>query len=153
MLTVERLKECLSYSPDTGVFTWLVAKGRCAAGTVAGSLHSSGYVHIRIDGVKHQAQRLAWLYMTGENPGLEVGFADGVKTNLRLINLRMLEHAEHVRNQTKPHARSITGILGVHPEGKGFRSRVQINGKQVYLGHFSTVEEAICSYEKSLTPC
>lgn len=39
-LSLEHLKELLSYSPETGDFTWLEKRGRVAAGEVAGHLDS-----------------------------------------------------------------------------------------------------------------
>jgi hypothetical protein len=37
-LTTERLREVLSYDPQTGVFVWMVAAGRARIGDIAGSV-------------------------------------------------------------------------------------------------------------------
>ena len=68
--SVERLKELLDYSPDTGVSTWNVKRNQnIDQGSVAGTVTSEGYRKIRIDGKKYSAHRLAWVYMTGDDPG------------------------------------------------------------------------------------
>ena len=44
MLTQEKLKKLLHYSPETGEFRWRVFRGNTAkAGSVAGCLKSDGY--------------------------------------------------------------------------------------------------------------
>lgn len=48
MLTLERLKEVLSYDPDTGLLTWIGRTGKKSKpGKVAGSLDNNGYVVVR----------------------------------------------------------------------------------------------------------
>src|ERR1700730_7127495 len=53
-LTAETLRELLRYAPETGVFTWLVARGNRMAGASAGSSHADNYLRIRIMG-RHPA--------------------------------------------------------------------------------------------------
>ena len=68
-LTQSRLKEVLSYDPDSGKFTWKINRGSMKAGSVAGYLDSSnGYICIRLDGKLYKAHRLAWFYTHGYDP-------------------------------------------------------------------------------------
>jgi hypothetical protein len=70
-ITIERLKEVLSYDPDSGIFVW-IARGRgIRTGRQAGSIDPlNGYRMIRIDGVTYLAQRLAWFWIYGTWPRL-----------------------------------------------------------------------------------
>ena len=85
-LTVERLKEAVSYDPETGEFIW-VQRGRgIRTGRPAGST-DKGYRLIVIDGVSHYAQRLAWLWVHGVWPRL-IRFQNGNQLDCRIENLR-----------------------------------------------------------------
>ena len=70
MLTAKRLREVLSYDPDTGVWTWLISTGRrVRAGDQAGTKRKRhGRWRISIDGCYYASARLAFLYMTGKWP-------------------------------------------------------------------------------------
>jgi len=69
-LTAERLRAVLSYNPNTGLFTWIKPSKfhPRMQGQVAGSVGTGGYIHIRVDGKKYRAHRLAWLYVYGLPP-------------------------------------------------------------------------------------
>ena len=61
-VTAERLREALSYDPDTGVWTWLLPTGRrVRAGSRAGRIDGHGRWRIGY----YTGSRLAFLYMTG----------------------------------------------------------------------------------------
>ena len=87
-LTAERLRELLSYSPETGLFYWRVSKGSVAAGTQAGNPGVRGYIVIRIDGVPHYAHRLAWLHVHGEHPTGEIDHRNNNRADNSISNLR-----------------------------------------------------------------
>jgi hypothetical protein len=85
-LTLARLKEAVSYDPETGEFVW-VQRGRgIRTGSKAGST-DKGYRIIVIDGVHHLAQRLAWLWVHGTWPRL-IRFQNGDTLDCRIDNLR-----------------------------------------------------------------
>lgn len=89
MLTAERLREVLTYCPDTGCFRWKVRMGsRAAVGAVAGTRTRAGYTQIRIDGKYYKAHRLAVLYMTGACPAGDVKCLTGTRSDDRWCNLR-----------------------------------------------------------------
>jgi hypothetical protein len=148
-LTQNRLKVVLRYDPETGVFTWLAQRGGTAApGTIAGVITGNRRL-IGIDGVLHRANRLAWLYMTGEWPVGEVDHRDTDSLNDRWLNLR--DVSRQVNQQNMRAARGdnkSSGLLGVSRKKgqKSFYARIHLNGKTQYLGSFPTVEEAHSAY-------
>ena len=88
-LTANRLRKVLSYDPGTGKFRWRVTSGsRAVAGSIAGTRGHRGHHQIRIDGKLYQASRLAWLYMTGRWPKLEINFSNRNTSDTRWANLR-----------------------------------------------------------------
>lgn len=87
VLTVDRLRQIVSYDPSTGVFTWAVHRGPCKAGARAGSIDSNGYRYLKIDGEWYLAQKLAWLYVHGEWPTRYIRFRDSNGDNCAIDNL------------------------------------------------------------------
>jgi hypothetical protein len=83
-LSANRLRKLLNYAPATGVFRWRGHKGPNNVGTVAGSIsRPKGYRLICIDGKIYRANRLAWLYMTGKWPKLEIGYINHKTSDTR----------------------------------------------------------------------
>jgi Sugar-specific transcriptional regulator TrmB len=68
-LTVERLRQLLSYEAETGVFRWKIGRGRAKTGTIAGTLRKGkGCRRITIDRRRYSVRRLGYLYEKGERP-------------------------------------------------------------------------------------
>lgn len=147
-LTAKRLREVLSYDAITGLFTHKRRAPGILFGAVAGCRTARGYVQITLDYVKHRANRLAWVYMTGRWPKFEIDHADGNKSNNAWANLRDLTRAENAQNQHRPHVRNkCSGVLGVMPAARGrWRARLRANGMQIEVGTFDTIAEAGAAY-------
>lgn len=149
-LTQERLKELLTYSPETGLFYWLEKRGRRQTERPAGTKTTLGYNGIRVDGVTYGAHRLAILYMTGALPERDVDHIDGDVTNDRFANIRECTHAQNLKNM-KMHVDNSSGFKGVYTATKGRSWFAQIfsDGTLHYLGSFSTKEEAAAAYNRA----
>lgn len=85
-ITSNRLREVLSFDPNTGVFIWKISKQGVRIGSRAGSVDPNGYRYIRIDQEDYLAQRLAWFWEYGKWPRL-IRFNDGDRDNCSIANL------------------------------------------------------------------
>lgn len=150
ILSAARVREVLDYDPATGVFRWKVKSAiRIKVGDLAGAINKHGYRYIKVDTKCLKANRLAWLYVTGEWPCHFVDHINGIKSDDKFSNLRDVRHAENIQNERKARANSKSGVLGVtrhHRSGGQWRADIGVSGKNVYLGPFKTIEEASQAY-------
>lgn len=148
MLTAARLRELLRYDRETGVFVWRVTRtGTATAGAIAGATMTDGdgyqYRIIGVDGGRYRAQRLAWLYVTGEWPTGLIDHRNGDTLDNSFDNLREASLSQNGMN-AKRSARNSSGFKGVSFRAKTGRWEVHIaaHGVKRYLGSFDTVEAA-----------
>lgn len=147
MLDQKRLKECLSYNPVTGDFTWLICTYGYRSARKAGYVGSQGYILIGIDREKYSAHRLAWLYMTGKWPK-QIDHRDLNRANNAWNNLREGGYPENNANKMV-RADSMSGAKGVyryHNRTRPWNAKIGVKGKQYNLGYFATKEEAAQAY-------
>ena len=144
MITAERVREVLDYNPDNGVFTWIkTCSTRAMSGSVAGTRRKNKYIQIRVDKKIYLAHRLAWLHFYGSFPPEEIDHINRVRDDNRIENLRAATKLENMQNLPK-HKRNTSGILGVsrrNETGK-WDARIHVNGRDIRLGSYSTIEEA-----------
>lgn len=145
ILTQSRLKELLQYDANTGVFTNKIFRGlRAMPGVVSGNVNSGGYVDISIDKRKYKAHRLAWLYVNGVWPAYYIDHINRIKTDNRIANLRDIPQLLNGQNKSV-HKNNTSGHPGViwHKREKNWRARIRVNGKDIYLGGFDSIQSAI----------
>jgi hypothetical protein len=142
LITAERLRQVLDYNPEAGVFAWLLGK---RAGQVAGGLNEKGYRLIGIDGRNYRAHRLAWLYVTGSWPALDIDHKNCARDDNRFANLREATPRQNSLN-ARAHKDSKSGLKGVCLQGSRWKAHIRHAGQQRHLGYFSTAAEAHAAY-------
>lgn len=146
--SLEYLKSILSYDSQSGIFTWLVCKGRrIKQGQIAGTILNNGYRKIIIDGVQYLEHRLAWFFENGKWPDNEIDHIDTNKTNNAIKNLRQATNIENHRNTNKP-SNNTSGFKGVsyHKTRKKYYASIKVKNKLNHLGSFNTPKEAHAAY-------
>lgn len=142
-MTKAELDALLRYDAKTGVFYWLVSRGRAAAGSVAGSDDGKGYVGIRINGRHYKAHQLAWLTCTGEWPAFQIDHRDTKRSNNRFENLRPSTQLQNTYNRSLG-SNNKSGVKGVHwhtSSGK-WRAVIGVDGKKIQIGLFDDINDA-----------
>lgn len=162
-LDVDHARSVLSYDPDSGKLFWVSDKRvgfnesalMHKAGDEAGTQRKKdGRVVVRVNGRLHLRYRIAWLIFYGVSPDCEIDHIDGDGTNDRISNLRLASrrvNQENIRGALS--GKRSSGFLGVYSNKPG-RSKpwiasISSNGKQNYLGAFSTEEDAYDAYIKA----
>lgn len=148
LVTLDRLKALLQYEPETGVWTWLVARSnRHPAGAIAGTTQSNGYIYIGIEGKLYLSHRLAWFYMTGKWPANAIDHINRNRADNRRLNLREATMAQNLANTLK-HKDNVSGYKGVcwHTAAKKWHAQICVNMQHINLGLYTSKEEAYAAY-------
>lgn len=139
-ITIERLRELLSYDPETGALTWLKrTSNRIRVGDAAGTHNKTlGYLQVSVDGVRTYAHRLAWFYVHQEWPE-EIDHINGIRSDNRLCNLRPATKKQNCENRVASQ-KNKSGYRGVNECKKThlWVARIHHNGKGRSLGYFKT---------------
>lgn len=151
MLTQERLKEVLTYGPETGVFLNRIKRSwRSPAGSVAGCIYRGkwgSYWVVRVDMKMYFAHRLAWLYMVGRWPKEHIDHINGNGIDNRMCNLREATNFENAQNISSK-ARAASGYVGVRwsPGSKKWYASIGTNYKNKFIGLFDNPADAHAAY-------
>lgn len=148
-LTQEKLKELLTYEPETGLFRWNVTRGGAKKHEVAGAIHPPNYIRICVCRKAYLAHRLAWFYVYGAWP-VEVDHINQIKNDNRITNLREVTRSENLQNRGILSSNS-SGRKGVSLDAKSgkWKAQIQINGVNKSLGFYSTIESADIAYQRA----
>jgi hypothetical protein len=80
--------------------------------------------------------------------GMDVDHINGNPLDNRKENLRVCTHSENKRN-TKKFKNNTTGYKGVSIKKDKFQVKISHDYKQVHIGLFNTVEEAVKAYNEA----
>lgn len=153
-LTAARLRELFEYSPATGMFRRKVIAGPgCRQMLVGWTLgtnfdsRQSGYKRISVEGKQYKAHRLAWLYVYGEWPRMEIDHINGNRADNRIANLRDVPLFINRQNRLVPTSGNALRVLGVYQCRPGrFMAQISVNGRTKKVGTFRTAHEASAAY-------
>lgn len=145
-VAAEHMRANFDYDAKTGRLIQKVARRRTQLGPVIGGRHRKGYLTVSVFGRQYLYHRLVWLYCHGEWPKQQLDHIDGDRTNNRIENLRDVDACINQQNMRKSRKHNRTGMLGVTPNGNGYRARITYRGVVVHLGTFETPEQARAAY-------
>lgn len=145
------------YDPDTGSITWkrnfYASNGALLRkpGDIAGTTLSNGYVQLRVNGKGYLAHRVGWLLTHGKWPAQLLDHVNGNPSDNRLSNLREADTTQNHWNRRKGRVGE-AGFRGVfrNQSGRRWRAVFTHEGKKVYVGTFTTPEEAAAAREKAV---
>jgi hypothetical protein len=142
MLTSDKLREILNYSPETGTFTW-------KTGSRAG-WSDQGYNRLDIEGRKYKCSRLAWLWMTGSWPTKHIDHINLDKADDRWMNLRECNRSQNLGN-IRRFKTNKSGAKGVwrDPKRLNWKVQIRVEGTLHYIGRFLSKAEAIAAYREA----
>jgi hypothetical protein len=163
--SVRLLHRLLSYNPETGLLVWkqrpnwLFAKhpktfkrsttatwwntrfaGKPAINAVEGCGYRSGDIFCR----KIRAHRVIWAMQTGVWPDGPIDHINGVRTDNRWENLRLVCNFENAKNQ-KRHKSNSSGVTGVvwHKRQRKWTAAIRADGIRMHIGTFENFEAAV----------
>jgi hypothetical protein len=143
-VSVERLRELLSYDPLTGKFKWLqYACNRAKQHEQAGYVAPSGYRVIGIDETYYMAHRLAFALMGEEMPP-QVDHENGVRDDNRWVNLLPSNAADNSKNR-RLHKSNRSGFPGVRFVKGRWIARVGGTKNRIEVGGLGSYEEAVAA--------
>jgi hypothetical protein len=152
LLSQEYLLSRLSYDPETGRLYWRKHEdmppnwnARWAGKEAFTSVSEGRYLVGRICGRKRYAHRVIYKMVHGVDP-VEVDHINRIKTDNRLANLRSVTSSVNCRNFPKK-KNNTSGFNGVYwrKDTKCWEVRMNIGGRNLYLGNFTCKETAIAA--------
>jgi hypothetical protein len=160
--SADYLRACLDYDPYTGELCWkarpqnhFVDARACSTwnarfnGKLTGRIdRKSDYKRylVFLDYRPYKAHRLIWKMMTGNDPPSTIDHKDGNEINNRWDNLRLATQQQQLWNAACQ-KRSISGKRGVYPNRGKWMVQIDVNGRRIFLGRFTVIEEAVAAYE------
>lgn len=167
MQSPELLSKLIDYNPETGKMVWKPRSpadfadrkpkhgtdwaannwNKLYAGKEICSVRDDGYITVMIFKKQHRAHRIAWSIYYNEHPFGYIDHVNGVKTDNRISNLRIVSPLGNARNSARPKSNK-SGVAGVYFNTSNNKWAAKIgvgNGKSVHLGCFHTIEEAIAA--------
>jgi len=156
--TAAEMNEFISYNADTGELFWKVRRpnrhqtdrglavfnSKFPGKRVASKLDSRGYKVTSILGKHLMQHRIVWAINTGEWPDSDIDHINGDRSDNRMKNLRSVDRQENMRNKGL-YKTNKAGVPGVsfHSRDKVWTAKISDNKRQVHLGYFDRMEDAI----------
>lgn len=111
-------------------------------GELAGSDSGNGYLQLSVLGRRFYVHHAVWFLTHGEWPKQQIDHIDGNKVNNAPDNLRLSNDSHNLKSYAKAHGS--VGYRGVYfvKDKRKYMARAMLNGKQTYIGHYDTPEEA-----------
>lgn len=146
MITRQRLLEVLEYHSDTGNFTRRQAVRGHAVGTSVGTITSTGYWAVVIDGKRFKIHRLVWFLETGFWPK-ELDHKNQNKLDNRFENLREVTRSQNMHNRPAQ-VNNTSGVKGVTwcAQRNKWQTQLVVNGVVAHFSRHTSKASAVAAY-------
>ena len=142
----EYFKEIFDY--DDGKLFWRKKIApNTKVGAEAGYVIPNGRRYVGVNGKRWLVHRVIWIMHYGECPEY-LDHIDRDPSNNRIENLRAATKQQNSWNRSI-RSDNKTGIKGIWKQGDKFRASICVDGKNKYLGIFSSKLEAKAAYEEA----
>jgi hypothetical protein len=155
-MNMKRFLELFEYKREHGILIWKkITSNRAKVGDQVGNvmITKSGlkYLQTSVDKNRLQVHRIIWFIERGRWPTHEIDHIDGNGLNNKIENLRDVPGLQNMKNLTKRKDNS-SGTTGVywHKGASKWLVQAQVNGRYIYGGLHSSLEEAI-NHRKTLS--
>lgn len=131
---------------------WKVSQGKIRLGQPGGTLRQDGYWQVSVKYKLYQNHRIVWALAYNQDPGiLRIDHIDGNRSNNHPENLRLATAQQNQWNRSKLAINNTSGFTGVswREDKLKWRSRIKLGKKEINLGLFETIEEAIIARKKA----
>lgn len=164
--TPDRIRQLVQFDPETTTFTHLprvpsdfpegprqevqcrIWNTRYAGKPALASKDKHGYLVGCMDNYPVKTHRVLWAYIHGAWPDGDLDHINGDKADNRLENLRVVTHAENMRNMRMP-STNTSGHVGIYKDPIANSYIVKI-GKRLHVGRWPTMEEALAARHAAL---
>ena len=112
-------------------------------------------IEVSISGTSYLAHRIIWAIVHGDfDPFQSIDHINGRRDDNRISNLRLISHAENMRNLPLPR-NSRSGIVGVtfNKKENRWHAKLRFGGKVKFVGSFKTVESAAAAIAIAREEC
>ena len=140
---MEELIRIFHYDDISGILSYRVSTAfRVRAGSIAGTMHSAGYLRVMVKGKNLYVHRVIWALTHGEWPD-QIDHLNGVRHDNRICNLRAANNVMNCHNKHKIRATN-TGVPNVYLDKRHstYKASLSANGVFHHLGTFKTLQEA-----------
>ncbi len=147
----EQLKKLIVYDPETGAIRRrFILYGQIADITTK---TTKGYIKVKIRGKNYMAHRIAYFYMTGEEPE-QVDHIDHDESNNKWSNLRAATNSQNNMNKGLQ-VNNSSGVRGIYwdKQKERWRAAIELNGVRINIGSFKEKDAAAAAVSEVMEIC
>lgn len=146
MLTKEQLHAYHTYFEYDGInlINKITRNSRAMKGVIAGNMGNRGYLVVRLNYKPILVHRIVWEMCNNTSipSGMQIDHINGIRTDNRIENLRLVTNHENRKNQ-KLRVDNKSGYNGIGRRKGSWEARIRVNGETLYIGRFKDVEDAL----------
>lgn len=140
------LNKVFSYNAQSGLVYWKIRpRWNVKIDDVAGNERRNGYIYICYKAKRYTAHRIAWLLTYKEWPSSEIDHINGIPSDNKISNLRVVSHRSNMQNKIQHRNGKSAGTQYIK-RNNNWNAKIWIDGTNYHLGTFDSEKDAIKAY-------